>query len=438
MKAGIRKSHKNRTPAANAGPASGLGGSRPMEILLAHEDADLRAHLAAQLRDAGYVVCEAADTRTAHATLRKRDPDIIICNWLLPGTGGGGFCRSLREQESGRRCYLMVLSNSTAGSDITEGLEAGADDFVTFPISGPKLLGRLAVGKRIMQSEADLRATNDALRKALDKLTEAQAAMDRDMREARKLQQGLVKQRLGRFGPMQMSLLLRPAGHIGGDLVGFFPIGKDRVGIYALDVSGHGVAAALLTTQLSVHLSGSADHNVALRAAQTGTEAVSPASLAHFFNNMMLEEMATDTYFTMVYAELNHITGRLRMVQAGHPHPVLQRADGSVHPLGRGGMPIGVLERPVFDEIDLVLEPGDRLLICSDGITEATSPSGRQLGHDGIEAILRTNAFLSGNVFLESMAWSVSEYCRGDRQDDMSAVLVEYLAPAQAIPLPGP
>ena len=61
----------------------------------------------------------------------------------------------------------------------------------------------------------------------------------------------------------------------------------------------------------------------------------------------------------------------------------------------------------------------------------------RDLGDDGVEAILRTNAFLGGHVFLESMAWSVSEYCRGERQDDMSAVLIEYLAPAEALPLPG-
>ena len=91
-------------------------------------------------------------------------------------------------------------------------------------------MARLAAGERILRVEEDLRASNAQLRAALERLRETQAAIDRDMREARKLQQGLVKQRSGRFGPMQLSLLLRPAGHIGGDLVGFFPIGDDGVG----------------------------------------------------------------------------------------------------------------------------------------------------------------------------------------------------------------
>ena len=143
---------------------------------------------------------------------------------------------------------------------------------------------------------------------------------------------------------------------------------------------------------------------------------------------MMLEEMNTDSYFTMIYGDLNHRTGKLRMVQAGHPHPVLQRADGSILRLGKGGMPIGVFERPVFDEFTVTMQPGDRLLITSDGITEASTPNGRLLGDDGVEAIMRTNAFLGGVAFLESMAWSVSEYCRGERLDDMSAVLLEMRA----------
>lgn len=395
-------------------------------VLLVAGNAARRRSVSAMLRRGGYLVAEARDGSEALALCGQLSPDLILSDWAMPGMSGPEFCAAFRKLQRASYGYLVLLAEGKDDTDIKEGLDAGADDFLALPILPQELMARLAAGERILRIEEELRASNVQLRQALAQLSETQAAIERDLREARKLQQGLVRERSGRFGPAEISLLLRPAGHIGGDLVGFFPIGADRIGLYALDVSGHGVTAALLTAQLSVHLSGSSDQNVALRGAQSGADAAGPVALAHFFNNMMLEEMNTDSYFTMIYGELNYVTGHLRMVQAGHPHPVLQRADGAITHLGRGGMPIGVFENALFDEIDLTLGPGDRLLITSDGITEAETPSGRQLGNEGLEAVMRTNAFLNGHSFLESMAWSVSEYCRGERLDDMSAVLVEF------------
>lgn len=404
-------------------------------ILLVEDSKAQRLTYAIQLRKAGYLVIEAATGEEALQICAESTPDFVLSDWMMPGMGGVEFCTEFRKIRRDGYCYFLLLTSNREHGDIARGLDAGADDFLSKPVSQVELLARLKAGERILRFEEELRSSNDQLRSALDRLRETQAAIDRDLREARKLQQGLVRERSGRFGPMHLSLMLRPAGHVGGDLVGFFPIGEDRVGIYALDVSGHGVTAALLTAQLSVHLSGSSEQNVALRAAQAGSDAVPPATLAHFLNNMMLEEMSTDTYFTMIYVELNFVTGRLQLVQAGHPHPILQRADGSVEKIGGGGMPIGVFERPIFDEVDMILGPGERLLITSDGITEAANRAGRLLGEEGLDAILRTNAFLGGHAFLESMAWSVSEYSAGERLDDISAVLIERV---QGDPTPFP
>ncbi|WP_304616810.1 PP2C family protein-serine/threonine phosphatase [Paracoccus sp. (in: a-proteobacteria)] len=394
-------------------------------VLLVVPDPAEQAELAAILLRDGYEIVEAMTGSDALELCLAREPDMVLADRALPDMSGLSLCAAFRRMERQSHGYFVLLSADGGDAEMQAGLREGVDDILTKPVAPMALRARLAAGERLLRIEEELNASNAQLRSALERLSETQAAIERDLREARKLQQGLVRERAGRFGMAEVSLLLRPAGHIGGDLVGFFPISDHRIGLFALDVAGHGVTAALLTAQLSVHLSGSTDQNVALRGGQSGADAVTPGGLAHFFNTMMLEEMNTDSYFTMIYGDLNHRTGKLRMVQAGHPHPVLQRADGSILRLGKGGMPIGVFERPVFDEFTVTMQPGDRLLITSDGITEASTPNGRLLGDDGVEAIMRTNAFLGGVAFLESMAWSVSEYCRGERLDDMSAVLLE-------------
>ena len=250
--------------------------------------------------------------------------------------------------------------------------------------------------------------------------------MDRDLREAQRLQQGLVRERHGVFGDFDLSLLMRPAGHIGGDLVGFFPINARRVGMFALDVAGHGVAAALLSARLAALLSGATDHNLALRITDLGLyDARPPVEILQHLNMLMIEELRIDSYFTMVYADLDFLSGELRLVQAGHPYPMLQRADGRLERIGGGGLPVGVFANAEYEEIRLTLDPGDRLLIASDGLTEAENSRGEPLGDEGLQAILRTNAWLHGDALLESICWSAANYAGGQRNDDISVVLIE-------------
>ena len=424
----------NRTTAPNPGKLPVQSKSRlGRRVLLVDDSKAQRRMLAIQLHRAGYQVSEASSGQEALDLCQSENPHVILSDWMMPGMTGPEFCTAFRALPREGYGYFILLTSKTEKSDIAHGLEAGADDFLTKPVSGAELLARLSAAERILQFEEQLRSANAHLRTTLDRLNAAHEAMERDLSEARKLQQGLFRNRSGHFGDFELSLLLRPAGHIGGDLVGFFPINEERVGIFAIDVSGHGVAAALLTAQIAAHLSGPSEQNVALRAAQNGADAVAPVALARFFNNMLLEEIKTDTYFTMIYAELNHANGRVKLVQAGHPHPLIQRADGRIERLGIGGMPVGIFEKPQFDEISANLNPGDRLIIASDGVTEAANPSGRLLGDEGLEAIMRTNAMLEGHNFLESMSWSISEYAHGERGDDISAVLIERRCPATVV-----
>ena len=113
--------------------------------------------------------------------------------------------------------------------------------------------------------ERKISSKSQGLTRALDELQGLYTAIDHDLRQARKIQQSLVPERMVRLGGTQVSMLLKPCGHIGGDLVGLFQPGQNRLGFFSIDVSGHGVTSALMTARLASYLSGRfLEQNIAL------------------------------------------------------------------------------------------------------------------------------------------------------------------------------
>lgn len=416
-------SRPNRSLAEQPSPAGSAPGRL---VLLADGSAAHRQLLRTELEGAGYRVIEAGDGEAALRLCHEREPELILSDWNLAGLSGMELCRAHRALPRRGYGFFILLTTRNDTADVTAGMQAGADDFLIRPISGAELLARLGAAERVLDMQDTLSTANDRLRRTLDRLNAAQEQINNDLREARKLQQALIRERQRSFGPLRLSLLMRPAGLIGGDLVGFHQIDDRTVGLHAVDVSGHGVAAALITARIATQI-----ESLSLDMRLT------PAGVVRCLNELMLDGMQTDSYLTMIYGRLDLPTGQLRLVQAGHPHPVLQRADGGLELVGQGGLPVGVLPGATFGQTEIALAPGDRLLIVSDGLTDVCSRRGDILGEEGLRTILQLNAPLSGFSLLESMCWSVSEFASGERQDDVSAVLVEHLAPAPVLPGPG-
>ncbi|WP_304614389.1 response regulator, partial [Paracoccus sp. (in: a-proteobacteria)] len=158
-------------------------------VLLVDDSAAQRRLLARLLKRGGYDVVEAANGAEALQLCERLAPDLVLSDWVMPEMTGLQFCAAFRQLSRPNYGYFVLLTSNADAHAITEGLQAGADDFLTKPVAPQELLARLAAGERILRIEEELRASNTQLRQALSQLSETQAAMERDLREARKLQQ---------------------------------------------------------------------------------------------------------------------------------------------------------------------------------------------------------------------------------------------------------
>ncbi|WP_246036062.1 PP2C family protein-serine/threonine phosphatase [Aliishimia ponticola] len=388
-----------------------------------------RKILSSLLTKWGYDVQQADCAEAALDLCAQSMPDIILSDWMMPGKSGVDFCRDLRALKSSSYTYFILQTAKSDKSEIAQGLDAGADDFLTKPINSSELRARISAGERILDMQFRLREQNRALEDALREVERLNDALDSDLRGARDLQQSLLPERHKTFGNFNVSLLLQSSGYVGGDLVGFFPAGPDHLGIYAIDVSGHGISSALMTARLAGFLSPVApDQNVALRRVSGDVFApIPPAQAIKTLNRMVLEEMSTEHYFTILLGHLELETGLLRLGQAGHPHPLLRRANGDIIQQSPGGFPVGLIEDVEFSEFEVQLAPGDRFLLHSDGITECPRPDGEMLGEEGLEAFVRDLDDLDGAAFFETFMWKLNEFADGAAlPDDVSMVLLDY------------
>jgi len=398
-------------------------------VLVVDDSRAQRRLLSSMLKRWGYEVLEADSGHAALEICQSEPLDLILSDWMMPGMNGLEFCKEFRKLERDNYGYFILLTSKSEKDEVAHGLDVGADDFLAKPVNASELRARIRAGERIQQMERELTDKNRTVTDALAEIQCLYDIIDRDLIEAKKLQQSLVKERYRDFGTAEVSLLLRPSGHVGGDLVGFFPISSTQIGLFSIDVSGHGITSALMTARLAGFLSGSTpDQNLALTHCDGGGySARSPALVAEHLNRIVLDEMETEHYFTLLLAHLDLSTGAVVATQAGHPHPALQRADGTIEYCGLGGLPVGLLPDATYEDFDVALNAGDRLFLMSDGITECPGENGDMLDEDGVVEMLTRNASIRGRQFLETVMWDLNEYAGGqDFPDDISAILLEF------------
>ncbi len=404
------------------------------KVLVVDDSRLQRRILVASLKKWGFQVLEADNGHAALEICANEPPDLVLSDWVMPGMSGLEFCRAFRALNREQYSYFILLTSKSEKQEVARGLDAGADDFLIKPLEADELRARISAGARILDMQRELSEKNRLIESALEDLKLAHDAIDKDLIQARKIQESLVPELTRDVGKSRVSVLLKPCGHIGGDLVGMFSPGVNRLGFYSIDVSGHGITSAMMTARLGGYLSSKHfEQNVAMEKRFDKFYALlPPEQVAEMLNSRLMADAGIEEYFTMVYAIVDLRNGHLKMVQAGHPHPLLLRGDGSTEFLGEGGLPIGLLPDATFQRIETYMKPGEKLLLYSDGFTECSMADGSLLEEEGLRKMATECAALcDGSEFLDTMFTQLTRAMKPGpgMDDDVSAVYFEYGGP---------
>lgn len=395
-------------------------------VLLVEDDAAERMRLEAMLTRLGYAVDSARHGLEALQILERQSCDIIVSDWNMPKLDGLQLCRVVREQERFGYPYFIMLTGFDSQADLIAGMEAGADDFITKPFNAEELRVRLQAGDRIQQLRQQLQKKNASLEQALDRLQQAEKAMQKDLDIAAYMQKALLPEHRNPLANWSMASLNRPAGRVSGDAFDIFELGSGMLGFYHVDVSGHGVAAAMLSFTVARFLGASEGAIDQVRPGMVVDDRF-PARIVDELNQRFQPDLLHTPYFTMVYGIIDAETGEGSLCQAGHPHPLILSASGEVKRLGKGGFPVGALENAEYAPTAFVLSAGDRLLTYSDGITEAEDAAGKLLGEQRLISALGEAAGYTPEQCVRLVENLLADWQRSpEPADDISAMMLGF------------
>ncbi|MEO6238587.1 MAG: SpoIIE family protein phosphatase [Vicinamibacterales bacterium] len=265
-------------------------------------------------------------------------------------------------------------------------------------------------------------------REAEQALRRTKEALEHDMRLAARIQHALLPPPETELRGVRLAHVFHPCAGLAGDTVGLVPLSHDQIAVYLLDVSGHGVGAALLSFTLAHVLSPSLESALLVQGLEAGPRIVSPARVAERLNREFPMDR-TRQYFTMVYGVLDQSNGRFEYVMAGHPAPVLLPRHSAPRPLDGGGLPIGMIEHARFEQHATTLSVGDRLYLYTDGVTEALDATGQEFGFARLAEAISRERDRPLREGLERVAETVRNWSSGPLLDDVTLLAVERIAP---------
>ncbi len=243
--------------------------------------------------------------------------------------------------------------------------------------------------------------------------------MQRDVRLAREIQLGLLPDAAPEVPGYEFAADSLPAQSVGGDYYDFVPLSGQRMGLCLGDVSGKGVPASLLMSNLQATIRGQAHANP------------DAGSCLNWANQLLFRSTPVEKFATLFYAILDPENHQLNFSNAGHEHPLLLRADATgqePEKLATGGLMLGILPDFSYLQNTIDLRPGDLLFIFSDGVTDAENPAGEPFGEGALLRLLRTHRSKPAIELVRHVGQAVAEHAAtADQLDDITMVALKRL-----------
>ncbi|MBU8868453.1 PP2C family protein-serine/threonine phosphatase [Paenarthrobacter aromaticivorans] len=346
----------------------------PRHAVVVEDDADIRGLLVLILEQLDFVVTEAPDGLSGVEAVRNTNAELVTLDINLPDIDGMEVCRRMREFSD---AYIMMLTARADEIDRLNGLDTGADDYINKPFSPKELQARIRALFRRARTPAapaeDTRQTDELARAAV-------------------VQKSLLPQETVRLNDYDVAGAFRPSRSVGGDFYDWYQT-SDGMHLTFADAMGKGMGAALIAATVRAVMRSVADTPAIADAFESAS-----ATLTADLNQ-------SGSFVTMFHGRLVSASGKLSYIDAGHGLGLHVPAEGAARRLVSAGPPVGIMDGQQWPAAELQLEPGDSLVIVSDGVLDA---------HDSLEEFVRN---------VEKAARS------GGTSDDVCAALLE-LAPA--------
>ncbi|MBC1218666.1 SpoIIE family protein phosphatase [Nostoc sp. UCD121] len=333
-----------------------------VKILVIDDDRIIQLVLKQTLQAQGYEVILASSGAQGLEQAYKYHPAMIISDWQMDEMDGLEVCRKIKSEPSLSTTFFILLTSRKAVEDRVEGLDTGADDFLSKPIEVNELKARVRAGLRLYQM-------NQELQKLAQDLQIQKHLLETELNEAADYVKSILPKPIS--GLVTINSRFLPCHQLGGDCFDYYWLDEDNLVIYLLDVSGHGLAAALPSISI---------HNLLRSQSLPQASLYNPSEVFQSLNNVFKMEQQNYQYFTIWYGVFNRKSSQLTYASAGHPPALLLSlatdSELQVKQLITRSLPIGVYATNEYYNEICDIEAGSKLYVFSDGVFEVEKSDG--------------------------------------------------------------